>query len=83
MPPSIHKVLIHGANIIRVFGLPFGWLSEEAQEANNKTLKLARAHSTRLFSRTVCNDDILHFMLISSDPVISAQRIIKDKKLKS
>ena len=80
MHPCVHKVLIHGANIMNVFGLPIGWLSEEAQEANNKIVKQARLRFSRLFSRFDCNEDIIHFMVVSSDPIISAVRVHKQKK---
>ena len=82
MPPCVHKVLIHGANIMKVFGLPIGWLSKEAQEANNKIFKQDRLHFSRLFSRFVCNEDIMHFMLVSSDPIISGLRVHKQNKIK-
>jgi len=36
MPASVHKILIHGKNIIESFLFPIGDLSKEAQEARNK-----------------------------------------------
>ena len=57
MPPCVHKVLLHGANIMKVFRLPIGWMSEEAQEANNKIFKEARLRFSRLFSHFACNED--------------------------
>jgi hypothetical protein len=39
MPASAHKVLIHGSSILSAALLPFGQLSEEAQEARNKDIK--------------------------------------------
>ena len=36
MPPSVHKVLIHGGEIIKSALLQLGQLSEEAQESKNK-----------------------------------------------
>jgi len=39
MPPSVHKILIHGSSIIKSFVLPIGVLSEEAQESRNKDIK--------------------------------------------
>lgn len=81
MPPSVHKLLIHGSQIIRVFGLPIGCFSEEAQEANNKVFKKSREFFSRLFSRAVTNEDIIHYMLISSDPVIDSLKIKSNKKL--
>lgn len=78
MPPSIHKVLIHGGAIMKKMIFPVECLSEEAQEARNKVFKAARAHNSRKCSRTVNNEDIMHHLLIS-DPVISQ---LKNKKMK-
>lgn len=36
MPVSIHKLLIHGSDIIKNAIIPIGQLSEDAQEANHK-----------------------------------------------
>lgn len=62
--------------------LPIGCLSEEAQEAGNKVFKAARAHNSRRCSRIFNNEDIMHHILISSDPVISKLRVSKNKKVK-
>ncbi|KAJ4428639.1 hypothetical protein ANN_24684 [Periplaneta americana] len=42
MPPTIHKILINGPEIIRHAIVPIGQLSEEAQEARNKEFKKYR-----------------------------------------
>ncbi|PSN33039.1 hypothetical protein C0J52_26609 [Blattella germanica] len=39
LPASVHKVLIHGSQIIKSALLPIGQLSEAAQEARNKDIK--------------------------------------------
>jgi hypothetical protein len=39
MPASVHKILLHGSEIISAALLPIGHLSEEAQKARNKDLK--------------------------------------------
>lgn len=36
MPVSVHKILVHGSDIIKFAMVPIGQLSEEAQEARNK-----------------------------------------------
>lgn len=36
MPPSMHKILLHGSIVIKNALVPIGLLSEEAQEACNK-----------------------------------------------
>jgi len=82
MPPAVHKVLLHGSKIMQQFNVPIGRLSEEAQEANNKFFKEARAHNSRLCSRKASNEDVMHYLLVASDPVISSLRLKKDKKYK-
>jgi len=39
MPSSIHKVLIHGCDIMKALNAPTIWFSEEPQEANNKVFR--------------------------------------------
>lgn len=80
MPPSVHKILIHGADLMNCFELPIGTFSEEAQEARNKDFRNVRENNSRKNSRTNTNEDILHWLLISSDPVVSSLRTFKKKK---
>ncbi|XP_025414995.1 uncharacterized protein LOC112686776 isoform X2 [Sipha flava] len=81
MPSSLHKILIHGADVIRYAVLPIGYLSEEAQESRNKDFKMYRRHHTRKNSRINTNKDLLHVLLISSDPLISTIRLLPKKKI--
>lgn len=75
MPSSVHKLLMHGANIIEHFGLlPIGKLSEEASEARNKDFRKFREGHSRKNSRVATNEDILHNLLLSSDPKLSIIR---------
>lgn len=74
MPPAVHKVLIHGAQIMSFFDLPIGFYSEEAQEARNKDFRYIREHHTRKSSRILTNTDIIHHLLLSSDPYINSLR---------
>ncbi|CAI6377477.1 unnamed protein product [Macrosiphum euphorbiae] len=80
MTPTIHKVLVHGAALITHAILPIGQLSEEASEARNKHYGQYRLHFARKFSRVDCNRDILHMLLLSSDPYISNCRQRQHKK---
>lgn len=81
MPSSVHKLLIHGADIIEHFGLlPIGKLSEEASEARNKDFRNYREHHSRKMSRIATNEDILHNLLLSSDPKLSLIRPQMGKK---
>lgn len=71
MPASVHKLLLHGAEIVQYALVPIGLLSEEAQEANHKLFREYRRNHARKMSRTSNNEDILHSLLLASDPVIS------------
>lgn len=79
-PPTVHKVLIHGAEIIRSFLVPIGQLSEEALEAGNKDFRNTRLYHARKTSRKDNCEDILHYLLANSDPAITSRRILKEKK---
>ena len=50
MTPTVHEVLLYGAEIIENFPFPIGKLSEEAAEAANKYIRLFR-----LFFARKCN----------------------------
>ena len=83
MPTAVHKVLIHGYQIIAHAGLPIGELSEDAQESRNKDIKKFRQAFARKTSRTDNLQDIFNRLLVSSDPYISSLRQIKLKKGRS
>lgn len=72
MPSSVHKVLIHGADIIQYAALPIGMLSEEALESRNKDFRNIRESHTRKMSREKTMHDLFHYLLLSSDPLISS-----------
>lgn len=93
MPSSVHRILIHGADIINHFSLPIGMMSEEALEARNKDYRNIRESNTRKNSRKNTMEDIINALLVSSDPLISslsngssissAKNIIMDDDVKS
>lgn len=72
MPVSVHKILFHGKDIIAICILPIGQLSEEAQEGRNKHNRQYRELFTRKTSRIDTNTDLLHRLLITSDPLIAS-----------
>lgn len=74
MPVTVHKLLIHGEIIISHFSIPIGHLSEEASEARNKEFREYRRTHSRKLNRIATNEDVLHHLLITSDPVISNLR---------
>lgn len=83
MPVSIHKLLVHGAHIIEHLSVvPIGFLSEEASEARNKDFRKFRESHSRKNSSVSCNEDVLHNLLLTSDPVLTTIRPKLDQKEK-
>ena len=80
LPASIHKILIHGADVVSAAILPIGQLSEEAQEARNKDLKSIRERHSRTISRVKTNEDLNRQFLVTSDPHITNLRLLPKKK---
>lgn len=83
MPVTVHKVLLHGSDIINSYLIPIGQLSEEAQEARNKDIKKYREDFSRKTSRTDNLKDVINRLLVSSDPCISSLRKLPQKKIKT
>jgi len=81
MPPSIHKILINGCDIMKVLNAPMIWFSEEPQKANNKVFRKARSEYSRMCQSNITNKDIIHYQLISSDSMISSLRDIETKNI--
>lgn len=75
MTPTVHKVLIHGAEIMANSVLPVGILSEEAAESRNKFYRNDRLNHARKTSRIDTITDLFHRQLDTSDPLISSQRL--------
>lgn len=82
MTPTLHKILRHGATVIKHAIVPIGQLSEEAAEARNKHFRVYRQNFSRKFSRVHCNRDVLNRLLLTSDPLISSTRKTHRKKTK-
>jgi len=80
--PSIHKLLIHGSEIVKNAIVPIGQLSEDAQEANHKYFRKYRENHSRKMSRIQNNEDIFNNMMIASDPIISNSRKLMECKKK-
>lgn len=83
MSTTVHKVLIHGAQIIESSILPIGQLFEEAQEARNKDVRNYRESFSRKCSRKSTMEDIFRRILASSDPMISSLRKVQPKRSKA
>jgi len=80
MPSTVHKILIHGEEIIRNSSVPVGYLGEEAGEARNKMYKIIRAHFSRLNERINTMRDMMNRSLETSDPKLSSNRFRKDQR---
>lgn len=85
MPATLHKILIHGEQIISRSALPMGMLSEQAGESRNKLYRQDREMHARKTSRKENLLDVFNRAMDSSDPFISelsmSQRREKSKKL--
>lgn len=68
---ALHKVLYHGAHLIRVSPLPLGILSEEGAESKNKEYRSDRERHARKCGRTQNLTDVMLRSLEMSDPLIS------------
>ncbi|CAH1995253.1 unnamed protein product [Acanthoscelides obtectus] len=82
MPNTVHKVLVHGCEIIDAFCLPIGELSEDALEARYKEVRKHRLSDTRKCARTDTNKDLMRVLLLTSDPFITSKRKVSSKKYK-
>lgn len=74
LTPTVHKVLVHGAYIIRKNVMPLGTLSEEAQEAIHKIIRKYRQQNTCKISLERLNEDLFRILMVSTDPLISSFR---------
>jgi len=75
MTATLHKILVHGADIIRTSILRVGMLGEEASEAKNKFYKNDRINHTRKCDRISTMSDLFYRSMDCSDPVISSLRL--------
>lgn len=74
---------MHGAEIVgHLSVVPIGFLSEEASEARNKDFRKYRENHTRKHSNIATNEDILHNLLLSSDPLLTSIRPKLNNKMK-
>lgn len=72
MSPTVHKVLVHGHQIIDNCFVPVGCLGEHASESRNKLYKSDRRRHARKCSRLDTMTDIFNRALDTSDPLLSS-----------
>lgn len=75
LPVSIHKLLVHGKDIMEASVLPLGILSEQAGESQNKMYKRYREHHSRKDSRIHTLTDLFNRCLDASDPRICQYKL--------
>ncbi len=80
IPPTMHKILRHGKDIIENCAVPIGLTNEEASEANNKILRHTRLYHARKTSWLNHLSDLYHRAMDVSDPLILAISSQKKKK---
>ena len=73
MPVTVHKVLVHSAEVIKTWILVIGQLSEKSQETRNKDFRRLLEQHTRRKKCISTNIGLLH-ILLSFDPVINSRR---------
>lgn len=82
MSPTIHKLLVHGSEIIKASPLPIGVLSEESADSGNKLLKFNRKYHARQSNRIDNLTDMLNNALQISDPFFSCKYFASQKQKK-
>lgn len=73
MPPTLHKILAHGEEIIRSMPLSPGMMSEEGLEAKNKKLKKIQKTRARKISKSANNKDVMTRLFLISHPIVAKQ----------
>jgi hypothetical protein len=72
IPPSLHRVLVHGKEIVEATPLPIGITSEEGAESNTKFARRFHENHTRKTSQEDTMSDLFHRMMDISDPIVMA-----------
>ncbi len=80
LSPTLHKIFIHGKDIIKACPVPLGWTSEEGSESNNKFVRRFLSNHTRKTSQIDTLTDLFNRLLEVSDPCLTATTWKKDKK---
>ena len=72
MPTTLHRLLAHSAEVVKSCHLPIGMMSEEAAEAANKRVRQYRLRHTRKDTRLHTMSDLVGYLLVASDPLLSS-----------
>jgi hypothetical protein len=80
---SVHKIMVHEADIVSGAILLIGQLSEETPESRNKDLIYSRRSHSRKISQSSINEEGFNVLLVSLDPLIWSVREIPIKATKT
>lgn len=78
MKPTVHKILFHGADIIKSSPVPVAYLSEEAAESKVKFIRYYRQHFSRKDTAAHTMQDIFNRSMDSSCPSVAA--VMREKQ---
>lgn len=81
MSTTLHKLLSHSAAVVESCHLPIGMMSEEAAEATHKRVRQYRLRHTRKDSRIHTMSDLLGYLLVASDPLLSSLGLQRRRRL--
>lgn len=81
MSPTVHKILVHGFQIMESSVMPVGCLGENASEARNKCYKRDRRSHARQNTRVNNLTDVFNRSIDSSDPLVSSIFLNKRSQL--
>ena len=80
LSPTLHRVLVHGKDIIKAIPVSIGATSEEGSEANAKFARKFLKHRTRKTALKDTMFDLFHRLLDISDPFVVARSFVVHKK---
>ena len=80
MNPSMHKLLIHGCDIVRQFPMPIAFYAEDASESSHKIYRDTLKNHSRQSNRQYHIEDTFNRMIYLTDPIISMKYI--DRRIK-
>ena len=81
MSTTMHKLLSHSTAVVESCHLPIGMMSEEAAEATHKRVRQYRLRHTRKDSRIHTMADLLGYLLVASDPLLSSLGLERRRRL--
>ena len=70
--PPLHRVLVHGKEIVEATPLPIGITSKEGAGSNTKFARRFHENHTRKTSQEDTTSDLFHRMMDISDPIVVA-----------